>query len=450
MKVSVFGSGYVGLVAGACFADSGNDVICLDIDERKIEALNEGRIPIYEPGLEEMIKRNVRQRRLTFSTDLKQGVEHSLFLFIAVGTPADEDGSADLKHVLSVAETIGSFINEYKVVVDKSTVPVGTADRVRETVRKAILARELDFEFDVVSNPEFLREGAAINDFMQPDRVVVGTDNPRTGALMRELYAPFMKTQDCLISMDIRSAEMTKYAANSMLATKISFMNEIARLCEKVGANVDDVRIGIGADNRIGPSFLFPGIGYGGSCFPKDVQALIRTGLEYQCRMELLESVEAVNEKQKEHMIERVEDHYGKELKGLTFAIWGLAFKPQTDDMREAPSRKIIDGLLERGATIVASDPAAINEAKSIWQERITFREYYYDALQDVDALLILTEWNDYRRPDFSRMKELMKSAVVFDGRNIYDPKKMTALGFDYFSIGRLEVTNGNLERNNP
>lgn len=450
MKVSVFGSGYVGLVAGACFAESGNDVICLDIDEKKIKALNEGRIPIYEPGLEEMIRRNARQRRLTFSTDLKEGVEHSLFLFIAVGTPADEDGSADLKHVLSVAETIGHYINEYKVVVDKSTVPVGTADKVRETVQKAILARELDIEFDVVSNPEFLREGAAINDFMQPDRVVVGTDNPRTGALMRELYAPFMKTQDCLISMDIRSAEMTKYAANSMLATKISFMNEIARLCEKVGANVDDVRIGIGTDNRIGPSFLFPGIGYGGSCFPKDVQALIRTGLEYQCRMELLESVESVNEKQKEHMIELVEDHYGKELKGLTFAIWGLSFKPQTDDMREAPSRKIIDGLLERGAAIIASDPAAINEAKSIWQDRIAFREYYYDALQDVDALLILTEWNDYRRPDFNRMKELMKSAVIFDGRNIYDPKKMTALGFDYFSIGRLEVTNGNLERINP
>jgi UDPglucose 6-dehydrogenase len=441
MKVSVFGSGYVGLVAGACFAESGNDVICVDIDQHKIDALNNGKIPIYEPGLEEMIKRNVQQRRLIFTTDQEQAVHHALFIFIAVGTPPDGDGSADLKYVLAVAATIGAHMNEFKVIVDKSTVPVGTAEKVRSVVSKAIKARDLELEFDVVSNPEFLKEGAAISDFMQPDRVVIGTDNPRTAVLMNELYAPFMKTKDCLVSMDIKSAEMTKYAANSMLATKISFMNEIARLCENVGANIDMVRIGIGTDNRIGSSFLFPGIGYGGSCFPKDVQALIQTGKENRCEMSLLNAVEQVNNRQKHYLLELICSEDGSDLAGLTFAAWGLAFKPQTDDMREAPSRIIIDGLLTMGAKVIGSDPAAIQEAKSIWSDRIHYAEYYYDALNGADALLILTEWNDFRRPDFSRMKELLKHPVVFDGRNIYDPHKMRALGFRYFSIGR---PNGN------
>ncbi len=437
MKVSVFGSGYVGLVAGACFAESGNEVICVDIDEKKIEKLNNGIIPIYEPGLEEMIKRNVRQRRLIFTTDMEQAVKSSLFNFIAVGTPPDEDGSADLKHVLAVAKTIGTHMEEFKVIVDKSTVPVGTAEKVRETIKSVLLERGAELEFDVVSNPEFLREGAAINDFMQPDRVVIGTDNPRTTALMNELYSPYMKTKDRLIAMDIKSAEMTKYAANSMLAAKISFMNEISLLCEKVGANVDMVRIGIGTDNRIGPSFLFPGIGYGGSCFPKDVQALIRTGNENQCKMDLLQAVEQVNNNQKHHLLDLIEEEYGSDLNGKTFATWGLAFKPQTDDMREAPSRVIIDGLLAKGARIVASDPAAIETARVIWQDQIEYQEYYYDALVDADALLILTEWNDFRRPDFNRIKDLLKHPVVFDGRNIYDPQKMRSLGFKYFSIGR-------------
>ncbi|MCG8335889.1 MAG: UDP-glucose/GDP-mannose dehydrogenase family protein [Proteobacteria bacterium] len=437
MKVSVFGSGYVGLVAGACFAESGNDVICVDIDEKKIENLNNGIIPIYEPGLEEMIRRNARQRRLVFTTDMELAVKSSLFNFIAVGTPPDEDGSADLKHVLAVAKTIGTHMDDFKVIVDKSTVPVGTAERVRETVKTALLDRGVEIEFDVVSNPEFLREGVAINDFMQPDRVVIGTDNPRTAALMNELYSPYMKTKDRLIAMDIKSAEMTKYAANSMLAAKISFMNEISRLCEKVGANIDMVRVGIGTDNRIGPSFLFPGIGYGGSCFPKDVQALIRTGNENQCEMDLLQAVEQVNNSQKHHLLDLIDQEYGSDLSGKTFATWGLAFKPQTDDMREAPSRVIIDGLLNKGARIVASDPAAIETARDIWSDQIEYQEYYYDALNDADALLILTEWNDFRRPDFSRIKDLLKHPVVFDGRNIYDPQKMRSLGFKYFSIGR-------------
>ncbi len=437
MKVSVFGSGYVGLVAGACFAESGNDVVCVDIDEDKIEKLNKGIIPIYEPGLEEMIKRNVHQRRLSFTTDMEAGVKHALFIFIAVGTPPDEDGGADLKHVLAVADTIGTHINDFKIIVDKSTVPVGTADKVKQAIHDAISARNLEIEFDVVSNPEFLKEGAAINDFMYPDRVVIGTDNPRTAALINELYSPFMKTKDCLISMDVRSAEMTKYAANSMLATKISFMNEIARLCENVGADVDMVRIGIGTDNRIGPAFLFPGIGYGGSCFPKDVQALVRIGQENDCEMNLLRSVEQVNYDQKKYLLKMIFKEYGEDLSGFTFAVWGLSFKPQTDDMREAPSRVVINGLLERGAKIVASDPAAIEEAQKIWSDQVEYKDYYYDALENADALLVLTEWNDYRRPDFNRIKELLKQPIVFDGRNIYDPHKMHARGFKYFSVGR-------------
>ncbi|MBU3914952.1 UDP-glucose/GDP-mannose dehydrogenase family protein [bacterium] len=437
MKVSVFGSGYVGLVAGACFAESGNDVICADIDQKRIDKLNNGIIPIYEPGLEEMIKRNCRQRRLSFTTDLAEAVKKSLFIFVAVGTPPGENGSADLRHVLSVAKTIGQQMDDYKIIVDKSTVPVGTADNVKETVRKILQSRGVEIDFDVVSNPEFLKEGMAINDFMQPDRVVIGTDNPRTDALMRELYAPFMRSQDCLLTMDIKSAEMTKYAANSMLATKISFMNEIAKLCEKVGANVDQVRIGIGSDVRIGPSFLFPGIGYGGSCFPKDVQALIQTGVENDCPMELLNSVEKVNSHQKLYLVDIIKKKFGNDLSAIVFGIWGLSFKPQTDDMREAPSKIIIDELLRMGARIIVNDPAAIGEARRIWGDSIEYKDNYYDVLENVDALLILTEWNDYRRPDFERMKKLMKQPLIFDGRNIYDPKKMKSRDFQYYSIGR-------------
>jgi UDPglucose 6-dehydrogenase len=437
LKVSVFGSGYVGLVAGACFAESGSEVICVDIDVDRIACLNEGTIPIYEPGLEEMVKRNMRQRRLTFTTDAAVAVKKSLYHFIAVGTPPGENGAADLQYVLSVARTIGQEMTDYKIIVNKSTVPVGTGDKVEGAVREILRSRGLDLEFDVVSNPEFLREGSAINDFMEPDRVVIGTDNPRTAALMKELYAPFMRQEDRMLVMDVHSAEMTKYAANSMLAAKISFMNEIARLCEAVGANVDDVRLGIGADSRIGPSFLFPGIGYGGSCFPKDVQALIRTGTENGCQMALLEAVEAVNRRQKHYLLERIEAVCGADLSGKRFGVWGLSFKPQTDDMREAPSRVIIDGILKMGATVVASDPAAIEEAGRIWGDRIGFREYYYDALQDVDALLILTEWNDFRHPDFDRMKSLMKRPLIFDGRNVFDPTKMRNAGFEYHSIGR-------------
>lgn len=437
MKVSVFGSGYVGLVAGACFAESGNEVICVDVDQTKIDRLNQGIIPIYEPGLEEMIKRNMRQKRLTFTTDLEHASKSSLFAFIAVGTPPGEDGSADLQYVLSVAETIGTYMEDYTVIVDKSTVPVGTADKVRDKVSEVLAKRGAEIEFDVVSNPEFLKEGAAINDFMVPDRVVIGADNGKAATLMKELYAPFMKNEDRLFAMDIRSAEMTKYAANSMLATKISFMNEIANLCEKVGANVDMVRVGIGSDSRIGNSFLFPGVGYGGSCFPKDVQALIRTGNANGCAMNVLQSVEQVNKEQKNKMLDMVSNVFGEDLSGLTLGIWGLAFKPQTDDMREAPSKVIIDGLLSRGAKVIANDPEAMEEAGKLWGDRIQYKDDYYDVLDDADALLIITEWNDYRRPDFTRIKESMKKPVVFDGRNIFEPSKMEDRGFEYYSIGR-------------
>jgi len=445
LKVSVFGTGYVGLVAGACFAESGSEVVCVDIDRERIDFLNEGGLPIYEPGLEEMVKRNVRQRRLTFTTDAAMAVKRSLYHFIAVGTPPGENGAADLRFVLEVARTLGEQMDDYKIVVNKSTVPVGTADKVQAVIESVLRARGMELEFDVVSNPEFLREGAAINDFMEPDRVVIGTDNPRTAALMKELYAPFMRKENRLLVMDVRSAEMTKYAANSMLATKISFMNEIARLCEAVGANVDQVRLGIGSDSRIGPSFLFPGIGYGGSCFPKDVQALIQTGAENQCRMELLKAVEAVNRQQKLHLLERIRSVCGESLAGMRIGVWGLSFKPQTDDMREAPSRVIIDGMLASGAEIVASDPAALDEAKKIWGDRIAYREYYYDVLEETDVLLTLKECNDFRHLDFERMKTLMKRPLIFDGRNVFDPAKLRSAGFEYHSIGRpsLGRTNG-------
>ena len=437
MKVSVFGSGYVGLVAGACFAESGNEVICVDIDQDKIDQLHNGIIPIYEPGLEEMIKRNLKQKRISFTTDAKLAVKESLYNFIAVGTPPGEDGSADLQYVLAVAGTIAEYMTEYKIIIDKSTVPVGTADKVKQKVAEVLAQRNLDINFDVVSNPEFLREGVAINDFMNPDRVVIGADHPDTIHQMRDLYAPFMRTEDRLLPMDIKSAEMTKYAANSLLAAKISFMNEIANLCEKVGANVDHVRTGIGSDFRIGKHFLFPGVGYGGSCFPKDVQALIRTGNKNDCDMTLLKSVESVNEQQKHVMAQLITKHFGPDLSGLTFGVWGLAFKPQTDDMREAPSKVIISELLQAGATIKAFDPAAAEEAKKEFGNRIEYLDNAYDTVTDVDALVIITEWNDFKRQDFDRMKSIMKQAIIFDGRNIYQPNKMKTFDFKYFSIGR-------------
>lgn len=439
MKISVIGSGYVGLVTGACFADMGNDVVCVDIDEKKIENLKKGVIPIYEPGLEEMVKNNMKEERLSFTTDLRDAVEKTLFCFIAVGTPPGEDGSADLQYVLKVAEDIGKYMTGYRIVVDKSTVPVGTAEKVKKTIADQLKARGANHEFDVVSNPEFLKEGAAIDDFMKPDRVVVGVDNVRTAELMKELYSPFMRKNYRVITMDIRSAELTKYAANCMLASRISFMNEIANICELCGADIDMVRTGIGSDRRIGHEFLFAGVGYGGSCFPKDVQALIRTaeGLKYEAK--LLNAVEAVNYRQKTVMVDKIIKHFGEDLRGKTFAVWGLSFKPKTDDMREAPSCVIISSLLEKGAAIQAFDPAAMHEAQKIIppSDRMKYFDTAYKALKDADAMLLITEWGSFREPDFDKMKSLMKGRVIFDGRNQYTPKYVKEKGFTYYSIGR-------------
>lgn len=440
MDICVIGTGYVGLVAGACFADSGNDVICVDIDEKKINDLREGVIPIYEPGLEELVKRNIEEGRLLFTTDLAYGVDKSTVCFIAVGTPPGEEGSADLKHVLDVAREIGRSMNGYRVIVDKSTVPVGTAEKVRSAVAGELKRRGVDFSFDVVSNPEFLKEGAAIDDFMKPDRVVIGVeDGVDAREIMMELYEPFVRTDNPIFVMDVKSAEMTKYAANAKLATRISFMNEIANLCERIGADVASVRKGIGSDERIGHSFLFPGIGYGGSCFPKDVKALIRTAAEHDYDCKILKAVEEVNEIQKGVLVEKILGYYGSKesIEGKRFALWGLSFKPRTDDMREAPSIVIINRLLDIGAEIAAHDPVAMDEARRIFGERIEYHHINYDALNGADALLIATEWNEFRRPNFERMKSLLKSPVIFDGRNIYNPAEMKRLGFEYFSIGR-------------
>jgi UDPglucose 6-dehydrogenase len=441
MKICVVGTGYVGLVAGTCFAESGNDVICVDVDAAKIEGLTNGIIPIYEPGLKELVLRNSEEGRLSFTTDIVSAVKRSLVIFIAVGTPPGEDGSADLKYVLDVARDIGRHMESFKIVVDKSTVPVGTADKVRAAVADELAERKTSVEFDVVSNPEFLKEGAAIDDFMKPDRVVIGTDNVRTAEIMKELYAPFMRKTNRLIIMDIRSAEMSKYAANAMLATKISFMNQIANLCERMGADVAAVREGIGSDSRIGYDFLFPGVGYGGSCFPKDVKALVRTAEECSYDFVLLKAVEEVNERQKLVLSRKIEAHLGsgnaRSLEGRTIALWGLSFKPRTDDMREAPSVVIIDRLLELGATVRAHDPVAIKEAKRIFGDRIAYSANHYDILQDADALAIVTEWNEYRNPDFDKVKEHLKSPLIFDGRNLYDPNRMKDAGFDYYPIGR-------------
>ncbi|MBF0499164.1 MAG: UDP-glucose/GDP-mannose dehydrogenase family protein [Candidatus Riflebacteria bacterium] len=437
MKISLIGTGYVGLVSGTCFAESGNDVICMDTDQSKVDRLQRGEIPIYEPGLEEMVKRNVQEERLSFTTDIKEAVAHGLMLFIAVGTPPGEDGSADLQYVLSVARQIGQNMDSFKVIVDKSTVPVGTADRVRAVVHEELAKRGLSLPFDVVSNPEFLKEGNAIDDFMKPDRVVVGCDDVRTAELMKELYAPFVRTEKPILVMDVRSAEMTKYAANSMLATKISFMNDIANLCERLGADVDSVRKGIGSDSRIGYSFIFPGAGYGGSCFPKDVQALVRTASEKGYRLEILESVERVNYRQKEVLFNKLEARYSGNMKNKIVAVWGLAFKPNTDDMREAPAIVLIEKLLAAGAKVRAYDPEAMNEAKKVFGDRIEYARKSYEALDGADALMVVTEWNEFRRPDFDRIKSLLKKPLIIDGRNLYDPQRMKALGFEYHSIGR-------------
>ncbi len=442
MKISVFGAGYVGLVAAACFAESGNTVITVDVDEKKIEGLKNGVIPIYEPGLKELILRNQAEGRLSFTTDMVEAVQQSLIQFIAVGTPPGEDGSADLQYVLSVARTVGQNMNCFKILVDKSTVPVGTADKVRAAVQEELEKLGSHLEFDVVSNPEFLKEGAAIDDFMQPDRVVIGTDNVRTAEIMKELYGPFMRKQNRMIIMDIRSAEMTKYAANAMLATRISFMNQIAGLCERMGADVAAVREGIGSDSRIGYDFLFPGPGYGGSCFPKDVKALIRTAEESDYDFLLLKAVEEVNELQKEVLADKLirllaSADEEKPLTGRTIACWGLSFKPRTDDMREAPSLTIIERLLAAGATVRAHDPEALHEAKKYFGDRIEYSSNQYDILSGADALTIITDWHEYRNPDFDRIKSALKQPVIVDGRNLYKPGRMKEAGFRYIPLGR-------------
>ena len=441
MKVTVFGSGYVGLVTGACLADAGNDVLCVDIDAEKIQRLNQGDIPIHEPGLDALVKRNVEANRLAFTTDAAAGVAHGLFQLIAVGTPPDEDGSADLRYVLEVARTIGQHIDEYRIVIDKSTVPVGTADKVRNEIVTALAARDANIEFDVVSNPEFLKEGAAISDFMKPDRVVIGTDNPRTTELLRALYDPFTRNRDRLIVMDIRSAELTKYAANAMLATKISFINELAGIAEQVGADIEKVRQGIGSDSRIGYSFIYPGAGYGGSCFPKDVQALVRTAEGVGASAEVLRAVEAVNRSQKGVLLNRLLKHFSGDLKGMTIAVWGLAFKPNTDDMREAPSRVLMEGLWDAGAGVRAYDPVAMREARRIYGERaeLVLCRNTVDTLQGADALVIVTEWQEFRSPDFDRIRTTLRHPVIVDGRNLYEPQLMKRLGFAYYGIGRGE-----------
>jgi UDPglucose 6-dehydrogenase len=439
MRVTIFGSGYVGLVTGACLADAGNHVICVDIDQGKIDRLNKGEVPIHEPGLEALIKRNMKAKRIEFTTDAQKGVAHGLFQLIAVGTPPDEDGSADLKYVLSVARTIGENLGQYAIVMTKSTVPVGTADKVKAEVTAALASRKAGIEFDVVSNPEFLKEGAAIADFMKPDRVVVGTDNPRTMELLRALYEPFTRNHDRFVVMDVRSAELTKYAANAMLATKISFMNELANIAERVGADIEKVRVGIGSDPRIGYSFIYPGAGYGGSCFPKDVQALVRSANGVQFHAKILEAVEAQNKAQKSFLVNKMKKHFGNELAGRTIALWGLAFKPNTDDMREAPSLTVISELLAAGAKVQAFDPVAMPEARRILGEKagLTFTTDANAALAGADVLAIVTEWQEFRSPDFDLLKAALKSPVIFDGRNLYSPELMQRLGFSYYAVGR-------------
>jgi UDPglucose 6-dehydrogenase len=438
MRITIFGSGYVGLVTGACLADAGNQVVCVDVDERKIAMLTRGELPIHEPGLDDMVKRNFQAGRLKFTTSAKQGVDHGLFQIIAVGTPPDEDGSADLRYVLAVARTIGEHMSGYKVVTTKSTVPVGTADRVREAVAEPLAARGLTVEFDVVSNPEFLKEGAAITDFMRPDRVIVGTDSERATELLRSLYEPFTHNRDRMIVMDVRSSELTKYAANAMLATKISFMNELANLAEHVGADIEAVRLGIGSDPRIGYAFIYPGVGYGGSCFPKDVQALKRSADEVGFEASVLTAVESVNNRQKHILFNKIKAHFG-ELRGRTVALWGLAFKPNTDDMREASSRVLMESLWSAGVKVRAYDPVAMHECLRIYGERddLILCKSSFEALAGADALAIVTEWREFRSPDFDAIKAALRTPAIFDGRNLYDPGQMARAGFSYYAIGR-------------
>ena len=431
MKIAIVGTGYVGLVAGACFAENGNDVTCVDKDAAKVRLLRRGRMPIYEPGLEEMVQRNTAEGRLVFTTVLNKAVRQSAIIFIAVGTPQGEDGSADLQHVLAVARDIGRAMNEYKVIVDKSTVPVGTAARVRD-----LIGRETKHPFSVVSNPEFLKQGAAIEDFLKPDRVVIGAEDARAADIMRELYAPFTRTGAPVMVMDCASAELSKYAANALLATRISFMNEVANVCEAFGANIDEVRKAIGSDRRIGSSFLFAGVGYGGSCFPKDVKAILKFAADKGYDFETLRAVDSVNQRQKGRLVAKMQNHFGN-LSGKTIALWGLAFKPRTDDMREAPAITIVERLLAAGARVQAYDPEAGKVARGLFGSRIHLADKSYDALKGADALAVVTEWNEFREPDFPRMRKLMRSAVIFDGRNIYNPEQMQTHGFAYFSIGR-------------
>jgi len=445
MKVTMIGTGYVGLVTGACFAEVGNDVLCLDLDAEKIRILNEGGIPIFEPGLKEMVARNRAAGRIRFTTDVAEAVAHGDIQFIAVGTPPDEDGSADLKYVTAAARNIGRHMTQAKVVVDKSTVPVGTADRVRAAIAEELAARGANIEFSVVSNPEFLKEGAAVDDFMKPDRVVIGASDDRARNAMRALYAPFQRNHERMIFMDIRSAELTKYAANAMLATRISFMNEIANLAEKMGADVELVRQGIGSDPRIGYHFLYAGCGYGGSCFPKDVQALQRTASEAGLPFRILDAVEAVNDAQKRVLAGKIVKRFGEDLSGKRFAVWGLAFKPNTDDMREAPAREVIGELLERGATVTAYDPVAMHEAQRVFgdDKRIGYADNPMHAIEGAEALVIVTEWKEFRSPDFQRLKESLATPAIFDGRNLYDPVMVRDLGFEYYPLGRPDLRHG-------
>lgn len=432
MKVCVIGTGYVGLVVGTCLAEMGNDVICVDNDEEKLKQLYQGIIPIYEPGLEELINANVSKNRLTFTSDVKNAVENSLVCFIAVGTPQDEDGSADLQYVQQVAKLIGQSIKQYSVIVDKSTVPVGTADMVEKIIKE-----QTDVEFDVVSNPEFLKQGEAVNDFLKPDRVVIGSNSPRATEIMRELYAPFLRTGNPVIVMDVKSAEMTKYAANSFLAVKISYANEIANICEKVGANAEMVRIGMSADKRIGSQFLFSGLGYGGSCLPKDIKALTKTAMDNNCDYSLLKAADDINKRQRKLFVDKIVKVFGEDLSSKTITVWGLAFKPKTNDMREAPAITIINDLLQRGAKIQAYDPKAFEQAKCYFGDKITYSKSSYDALKNADCMLLLTEWNEFRRPNFEKIKLLMKTPVIFDGRNQYNGDKLIQMGFKYICTNK-------------
>ncbi len=441
MKIAVVGTGYVGLVTGTCFAETGNDVTCVDIDDRKIEKLTRGEITIYEPGLEKLFLRNIKEERLRFTNNLKEGIQDATIIFLALPTPPGEDGSADLKYVLGVAEDLGKIMTEYKVIVDKSTVPVGTAEKVH-----AAVAKNFSGSFDIVSNPEFLREGVAVEDFMKPDRVVVGTSSEKARKVMEDLYNPFVRQGNPIIFMDERSAELTKYAANSFLATKITFMNEVAHLCERLGADVDMVRRGIGSDERIGKRFLFPGIGYGGSCFPKDVQALVRSSNDVQYDFRILNAVMDVNERQKLHLLPKIKKYFGNKLAGKHFALWGLAFKPNTDDIREAPALYLIEALLKEGASITAYDPEAMNNVKKLLGDSISFAASQYDALENADALIIATEWNEFRTPNFLKIVTILKNKVIFDGRNLFDVNAIKELGFYYESVGRSPAIplNGN------